>query len=60
VTFVVPPYIRFAGQVGEQATMFFCDPSGNHLEFKAFRHAAELFAHQGADKEQRTGGETIR
>ena len=56
VTFVVPPYIRFAGQVGEQATMFFCDPAGNHLEFKAFRHAAELFAPQGAAREQHTGG----
>ncbi|MCS7079984.1 MAG: VOC family protein [Chloracidobacterium sp.] len=44
VTFIVPPYIRFAGQAGEQATMFFQDPSGNHLEFKAFRNTADLFA----------------
>ncbi|MGQ9897994.1 MAG: VOC family protein [Acidobacteriota bacterium] len=44
VTFVIPPSIRFAGQVGEQATMFLQDPSGNHLEFKAFRDPATLFA----------------
>jgi extradiol dioxygenase family protein len=42
--FVIEPYIRFAGQVGEQATMFFLDPSGNALEFKAFRDPAQLFA----------------
>jgi hypothetical protein len=36
---VIEPYIRFAGQVGEQATMFFRDPSGNALEFKSFRTA---------------------
>ncbi len=44
VTFVIEPGIRFAGQVGEQATMFFLDPSGNALEFKAFRDPARLFA----------------
>jgi extradiol dioxygenase family protein len=44
VTFVVEPYIRFEGQVGEQATLFFMDPSGNALEFKAFADIeAELF-----------------
>lgn len=37
VSFVIEPYIRFAGQAGEQATMFLLDPSGNALEFKAFR-----------------------
>lgn len=42
--FVIEPYIRFAGEVGEQATMFFLDPSGNALEFKAFRDPAQLFA----------------
>ena len=42
--FVIEPYIRFAGQVGEQATMFFRDPSGNALEFKAFQDRAQLFA----------------
>lgn len=42
--FIIPPHVRFAGQVGEQATMFFQDPSGNHLEFKAFRNAADIFA----------------
>jgi len=44
VKFVIEPYIRFAGQVGEQATMFFRDPSGNALEFKAFRDRGQLFA----------------
>jgi uncharacterized protein len=42
--FVIEPYIRFEGEVGEQGTMFFCDPSGNALEFKGFRDIeAELF-----------------
>jgi extradiol dioxygenase family protein len=45
IHFVIEPYLRFAGQPGEQATMFFMDPSGNALEFKAFRNIAEqLFA----------------
>lgn len=44
VKFVIEPYIRFAGLVGEQATMFFRDPSGNALEFKAFRDRSQLFA----------------
>jgi extradiol dioxygenase family protein len=44
ITFVIEPYLRFAGQVGEQATMFFYDPSGNALEFKSFRDPAQLFA----------------
>ncbi len=42
--FVIAPHIRFAGQVGEQATMFFHDPAGNALEFKAFANDAMLFA----------------
>lgn len=43
--FLIEPYVRFEGQVGEQGTMFFCDPSGNALEFKAFRDIEnELFA----------------
>ena len=42
--FVIEPYIRFAGLVGEQATMFFRDPSGNALEFKSFRDRSQLFA----------------
>ena len=42
--FVIEPHIRFKGQVGEQATMFLLDPSGNALEFKAFRDMASLFA----------------
>ena len=44
VDFVIEPYIRFKGQVGEQATMFFLDPSGNALEFKAFKDMGQLFA----------------
>lgn len=44
VAFVIVPYIRFQGEVGEQATMFFLDPSGNALEFKAFRDDAAIFA----------------
>lgn len=44
VSFVIEPHVRFKGQVGEQATMFFYDPSGNALEFKAFRDIASLFA----------------
>ena len=43
--FVIPPKIRFSGEVGEQRTMFFLDPSGNALEFKAFANREEaLFA----------------
>jgi extradiol dioxygenase family protein len=43
--FVIAPYIRFAGQPGEQGTMFFVDPSGNALEFKAFKDIKnQLFA----------------
>ncbi len=44
IQFVIEPYIRFKGQVGEQATMFFLDPSGNALEFKAFADLGQLFA----------------
>jgi extradiol dioxygenase family protein len=44
VQFVIEPHIRFAGQVGEQATMFFLDPAGNALEFKSFRDLSQLFA----------------
>lgn len=44
VDFVIEPYIRFKGEVGEQATMFFLDPAGNALEFKAFRNMDQLFA----------------
>ncbi len=43
VEFVIEPYLRFAGRVGEQKTMFVKDPSGNHLEFKAFRNPEVLF-----------------
>ena len=44
VIFVIEPYIRFKGEVGEQATMFFLDPAGNALEFKAFADIGQLFA----------------
>ena len=42
--FVIEPHVRFRGEPGEQATMFFRDPSGNHLEIKAFRQMDSLFA----------------
>ena len=42
--FVIEPHIRFKGKVGEQATMFFLDPCGNALEFKAFKDMGSLFA----------------
>ena len=44
INFVIEPYIRFQGKTGEQATMFFKDPSGNALEFKAFKNIDQLFA----------------
>ena len=44
VEFVIEPYVRFEGEAGEQATMFFLDPSGNALEFKAFADPSRLFA----------------
>ena len=43
VDFIIPPKIRFQGEVGEQATLFFWDPAGNALEFKSFRDDANLF-----------------
>ena len=42
--FVIEPTVRFKGEAGEQATMFFRDPSGNHLEIKAFKDLESLFA----------------
>ena len=44
VDFAIPPTVRFRGKAGEQATMFFRDPSGNALEIKAMRDPANLFA----------------
>jgi extradiol dioxygenase family protein len=44
VKFVIPPTVRFAGQPGEQATMFLLDPAGNALEFKAMADPTKLFA----------------
>lgn len=43
IKFIIEPYIRFKGETGEQATMFFQDPSGNALEFKAFKNMDQLF-----------------
>jgi extradiol dioxygenase family protein len=43
VNFVIEPHTRFAGQAGEQSTMFFLDPAGNALEFKAFADLGQLF-----------------
>jgi hypothetical protein len=44
VAFDIPPHVRFEGQPGEQATMFFRDPSGNAIEMKAFEDLGQLFA----------------
>ena len=44
VEFIIKPYIRFEGEPGEQATMFFKDPSGNALEFKSFKDSSQIFA----------------
>lgn len=44
IAFGIEPHIRFKGEVGEQATMFFTDPSGNALEFKAFADDSQIFA----------------
>jgi uncharacterized protein len=43
IEFIIAPYLRFAGEPGEQATMFFQDPSGNCLEFKSFKDDANIF-----------------
>jgi extradiol dioxygenase family protein len=44
VSFLIEPHVRFKGEPGEQATMFFLDPSGNALEFKAFNSLSQVFA----------------
>ena len=44
IQFIIDPYIRFKGKVGEQATMFFADPFNNMMEFKAFKNESQLFA----------------
>ena len=44
IAFIIAPYIRFKDEAGEQATMFFSDPSGNNIEFKSFRDPSQLFA----------------
>jgi len=43
INFIIEPYVRFQNLPGEQATMFFLDPSGNALEFKAFKNLDNLF-----------------
>jgi uncharacterized protein len=45
LVFIIKPMIRFQGQPGEQATMFFCDPSGNPIEIKGFANLDAIFAH---------------
>lgn len=44
VNFIIEPYVRFQGETGEQATMFFADPAGNAIELKAFKNMDQLFA----------------
>jgi len=44
IKFIIEPHIRFKGKPGEQATMFFLDPCGNALEFKAFNDDTQIFA----------------
>ena len=44
IDFIIEPYIRFKGEKGEQATMFFSDPEGNALEFKSFKNISQIFA----------------
>ncbi len=44
VEFIIDPKIRFEGEIGEQATMFFLDPAGNALEFKGFKDFSKVFA----------------
>ena len=44
MNFIIEPHIRFKGEAGEQATMFFLDPCGNALEFKAFKNDDMIFA----------------
>ncbi len=44
IDFIIEPYTRFKDQIGEQATMFFYDPAGNALEFKAFKDTSQIFA----------------
>ena len=44
ISFIIEPYIRFEGEIGEQATMFFMDPAGNALEFKSFKDFNQIFA----------------
>ncbi|MEO0404500.1 MAG: VOC family protein [Bacteroidota bacterium] len=44
ISFVIEPYVRFEGEVGEQATMFFLDPEDNAIEFKSFKDIGQLFA----------------
>jgi extradiol dioxygenase family protein len=44
IDFLIEPNIRFEGEIGEQATLFFKDPSGNALEFKSFKDRSQIFA----------------
>lgn len=44
IEFAIKPYIRFKGEIGQQATMFFYDPCGNAIEFKSFKDRSQIFA----------------
>jgi hypothetical protein len=52
VDFLIGPYLRFEGQIGEQATLFVTDPSGNALEFKSFKDIRGAFAHEPWESRQ--------
>jgi uncharacterized protein len=60
IEFIIEPYTRFQGQAGEQSTMFFLDPSGNALEFKAFQDIeSQLFASDGLTEAQNKSNNTL-
>jgi uncharacterized protein len=60
IEFIIEPYTRFQGQAGEQSTMFFLDPSGNALEFKAFQDIeSQLFASDGLIEAQNKSNNTL-
>ena len=59
VEFLIEPYIRFQGEVGEQATMFIDDPSGNSIEFKSFRDDEKLFATVQGSENEIGGGKIV-
>ena len=56
IEFRLKPHIRYPGKVGEQATLFVDDPSGNALEFKSFKDDTRLFATAGGSEHEAGGG----